>query len=63
MTNHAIRQAKIREIHPDLVYNVLKTGKVSRFGKHLLRFVGKSIACIGQDLGHVIIIKTVERIK
>jgi|TARA_Y100000310_G_scaffold5001_1_gene5915 exosome complex RNA-binding protein Rrp4 len=63
---HAIKRARQREIaFPDQVYNVLQTGKVSRFGKNHLKFVKKgkqgSIICIGEDLGHTIIIKTIER--
>ena len=63
---HAIKRARERNIaFPDQVYNVLQTGKVNRFGKHKIKFVKRSkegsIICIGEDLGHAIIIKTVER--
>lgn len=63
---HAIKQARIRRIaYPDHVYKVLKTGKVKRFGKNMIKFVGRSkkgsVICVGEDLGHVIIIKTIER--
>jgi len=63
---HAIKRALEREIaFPDQVYSVLRTGKVSRFGKNRIRFVKRSgngsIICIGEDVGQAIIIKTVER--
>ena len=65
---HAIKRAREREIaYPDHVYRVLKTGQVERFGKNGIKFVGKSksrkgsVICIGEDLGQMIIIKTVER--
>ena len=64
---HAIKRARKREIaYPDHVYAVLKTGKLERFGKNGIRFIGRksrkgSIICIGEDLGHIIIIKTIER--
>lgn len=63
---HAIKRAREREIaYPDHVYTVLKTGKVKRFGKHGIKFISKSkkgsVICVGEDLGHVIIIKTIER--
>lgn len=63
---HAIKRARQREIaYPDQVYNVLKTGKVKRFGKNMIKFVKKgkkgSIICVGEDLGYAIIIKTIER--
>ncbi len=67
---HAVKRARARErereiAFPDQVYDVLQTGKVKRYGKHGIKFVkrGKegSIICVGEDLGHCIIIKTVER--
>lgn len=63
---HAIKRAREREIaYPDHVYHVLKTGEVERFGKNGIKFTSKSkkgsIICVGEDLGHAIIIKTIER--
>lgn len=63
---HAIKRAREREIaYPDHVFAVLRTGKVVRFGKHGIKFISKSkkkpIICIGEDLGNIIIIKTIER--
>jgi hypothetical protein len=63
---HAIKRARERNIaYPDHVYAVLKTGKVKRFGRRGLKFMGKSkenpVICVGEDLGQVIIIKTIER--
>ena len=63
---HAIKRARERNIaYPDHVYSALNTGKVQRFGKHGIKFVSKSrkgaIICIGEDIGHAIIIKTIER--
>ena len=64
---HAIKRAREREIaYPDHVFAVLKTGKIERFGKNGIRFISKrtkkgSVICVGEDLGHCIIIKTIER--
>ena len=63
---HAIKRARQRNIaFPDQVYSVLKTGKVQRVGKHGIKFISKSkkgsIICVGEDIGHAIIIKTIER--
>ena len=63
---HAIKRAREREIvYPDQVYNVLKTGKIKKFGKNYIKFVKKSkkgsIICVGEDIGDIIIIKTIER--
>ncbi len=63
---HAIKRARQREIaYPDQVHDVLQTGKVKRFGKHGIKFIKRnkdvSIICVGEDRGHAIIIKTIER--
>jgi len=57
---------KEREIaFPDHIYTVIKTGKVRMFGKHGIKFISKTkneaVICIGEDVGHAIIIKTIER--
>ena len=64
ISTHAIIRA--REIaYPDQVYNAILSGKMIRFGKKLIKFIKRtkegSIICIGEDLGHSIIIKTIER--
>ncbi len=64
--HHAIKRAKERNISfPDKVYDVIKTGKMKKFAKNGIKFIKKtgkdSIICIGEDLGHAIIIKTIER--
>jgi hypothetical protein len=66
MSTHAIIQARKRKVaFPDQVYEVISTGKIRRFGKNQLKFVKKSdqrsIVCVGVDVGHAIIIKTIER--
>lgn len=63
---HVIKRARQRGIAwPDQVYAVIKTGKVKRFGKNRMKFIKRSkegsIICIGLDMGHSIIIKTIER--
>ncbi len=66
ITTHAIKRARLRNIaFPDQVYNTIKTGKVIKFGKNSIKFISRSkkgaIICVGEDLGQIIIIKTVER--
>ena len=63
---HAIKRARERQIaYPDQVYDVLQSGKAKRFGKNGIKFVKRSkdgsIICLGEDLGHCVIIKTIER--
>jgi len=63
---HAVKRALEKGIaYPDQVYQVLKQGKVKRFGKNRLKFIKRSekgsIICVGENLGDIIIIKTIER--
>ena len=64
---HAIKRARQREVaYPDQVFNVIKIGKIKRFGKNGIKFIGRSkkkgsVICVGEDLGYTIIIKTIER--
>lgn len=63
---HAVMRAEERNIRfPELAYHTVKTGKVSYFGKHGIKFTKKlkkcSIICIGEEKGEYIIIKTIER--
>ena len=64
---HAIKRARERNIaFPYQVYSALQTGRVEKFGKNGIKFISKSksqgsIICIGEDKGHIIIIKTIER--
>lgn len=66
ISSHAIKQARVRRIDfPDHVHDVLRTGKMFRFGKHGVKFVKKSstgsVICVGIDTGDTIVIKTIER--
>ena len=66
ITVHAIKRARERDIaFPDQVYSTLRSGKARRFAKKGVKFVMRSktgtIICVGEDVGHAIIIKTVER--
>ena len=66
ITVHAVKRAREREVaFPDQVYAALRNGKVRRFAKNNIKFTLRSkqgtIICIGEDVGHAIIIKTVER--
>jgi len=66
ITIHAIKRARERDIaFPDQVYTTLRCGKTERFAKNRIKFIMRSkrgsIICIGEDIGHAIIIKTVER--
>ncbi len=63
---HAIKRAREKGIaFPDHIYQMLKTGKVERYGKNFIKFIKRSekgsIICVGEDIGHAIIIKTIER--
>ena len=66
ITVHAIKRARERDIaFPDQIYKTIRNGKARRFAKKGVKFVMRTktgtIICIGEDVGHAIIIKTVER--
>ena len=62
---HAIKRARERKIIlPDMIFEVIKKGKIKRFGKNQIKFIKKHknrvLICIGEDKGYSIIIKTIE---
>lgn len=61
--HHAFKQASKRGISPDLIEDVLLTGKVKRFGKQGIKFITKSIICVGEISGLKIKIITIIRRK
>ena len=62
--HHAFFQAMKRGINPDLIEDVLKRGRIERYGKHGVKFVNKgskkTIICVGQIIGSKIKIFTIE---
>ncbi|HIH24893.1 TPA: DUF4258 domain-containing protein [Candidatus Woesearchaeota archaeon] len=64
MTKHAFVQAMLRGIDPDLIENTIRTGKMTRFGKHGVRFTSgrrRKVICVGEICGNTLKILTVER--
>ena len=64
ITHHAFKQALARGIHPDLIEDTLRKGKVQQFGKHGVRFVSagskRRIICVGQIVADKLTIFTIE---
>ena len=62
--HHAIMRALEREIHPDLIEDTIRKGKIERYGKNGVRFIGKgskrTLICVGQIVGIKIVIFTIE---
>lgn len=56
---HAIKRARQREITPDIIEKTLRNGKINRFGKNSLRISSRSINCVGETIGDIILIKTI----
>jgi len=50
-----------REVTPDLIENCIKNGPIKRFGKNYVKFISKSVICVGEISGLKIKIITVER--
>ena len=61
---HALIRAMVRGIHPDLIEDTLRKGKIEKYGKHGVKFVSKgskrTIICVGQIVGTRITIFTIE---
>ncbi len=64
ITRHAIIQARKRDITPDMVVAALKGGKQKRFGKNFIkysiRYKKGTVVCVGEMVGEVVKIKTIE---
>ncbi len=66
ITRHAAERARLRHIsYPDQIYEVIQTGKLTRFGKRLLKFEkqGKHgcTICICEETDEIVVVITVER--
>jgi len=59
--HHAFIKAMERGIHPDLIENCIKNGGIRRFGKNYVKFMTKSVICVGEVIGLKIKIITIER--
>ena len=62
---HAFLRALQRRIHPDLVEDVLESGKMVRFGRNRVKFVKRfrkfTVVCVDEIVGQSIRIVTIER--
>ena len=61
--HHVFKRAMQRGIHPDRIEDTLKKGKIERFGKNYIKFVTRSLVCVGEISGLKIKIMTIERRK
>lgn len=61
--HHVFVRAMQRGIHPDLIEDTLRKGKMERFGKHYVRFVSKTLICVGELTGLKLVVMTIERRK
>jgi len=59
--HHVFARAMEREVTPDLIENCIKNGPIKRFGKNYVKFISKSVICVGEISGLKIKIITVER--
>lgn len=62
---HAFLQALKRGIYPDFIEATIKGGKIKRFGKNYVKFIKSykrfDVICIGQIIGNIIKIVTIEK--
>lgn len=61
--HHAFIRAMQRGITPDIIENCIKVGGIKRFGKNYIKFISKSVICVGEIDGLKIKIITIERRK
>ena len=60
ITKHAFDRALSRGMHPDRIEQVLCKGKMLRYGKYGVKFIGREIIAVGQIVGDRMTIFTVE---
>ncbi|MFH1636945.1 MAG: hypothetical protein ABIB71_00805 [Candidatus Woesearchaeota archaeon] len=60
---HAFVRAVQRKIHPDIVENTIKNGRIQRYGKNYVKFISKTAICVGEISVMKIKIITIERRK
>lgn len=61
--HHVFVRAMERSITPDLIDYCIMNGKVKRFGKNYVKFITKSLICVGEVSGLKLKIITIERRK
>lgn len=65
LQRHAFVRAVQRHIHPDLIEDTLKSGRMKRFGKNRVKFEKRfkhfTVVCVDEIIGNVIRIVTIER--
>ncbi|MFH1255774.1 MAG: hypothetical protein V1494_00640 [Candidatus Diapherotrites archaeon] len=65
ISRHAFVRAVQRRIHPDLIEDTVKTGKMKRFGKNNVkiekRFKHYTITCVDEIVGLIIKIVTITK--
>ena len=59
--HYVFKRALERNIHPDRIEDTLKKGKLKRYGKNYIKFITKTLICIGEISGSKIKIITIER--
>ena len=65
ITRHAFERALQRGIHPDLVENTLRCGKMVCFGKNRAKFEKRfrqfTVICVDEIVGNTVRIVTIEK--
>ena len=61
-TKHALLQARVRNIHPDILEDTIQNGRFKRFGKNRLKIIKEyhraTIICVDEKIGNTIKIVT-----
>jgi len=59
--HHVFVRAMQRGINPDLIEKTIMNGKIKRFGKNYIKFISRSLVCVGEVSGLKLKIITIER--
>ncbi|MBI2670622.1 hypothetical protein HYX18_01420 [Candidatus Woesearchaeota archaeon] len=58
--HHVFVRAMQRGINPDLIERTITNGKIEKFGKNYIKFISKSVICIGEISGLKLKVITIE---
>ena len=58
---HVFDQALKRKINPELIEKALVSGVIKREGKNKVKFITETVVCVGEIIGNIIKIITIER--
>ena len=59
--HHVFIRVMQRKIDPNLIEKTILNGKIKKFGKNYVKFISRSLVCVGEISGLKLKIITIER--